>query len=190
MPFNIVSYIDSLQRSLERLQLQERIAFAVWCADALFREVSYYLAAKTDVTQSSAVQEALDYLWKCASGDKPVDTEVRRLERACGEIGWAEEDVVENEQAMNFYAIEAINSLMHALETCRTGSTLSAAKAAESVINKLDRQLSEELFVDSYSEAIWSDARWKGELERQQKMLDFLRDCPGLKPEQKMLFSE
>lgn len=190
MPFNIFSYIDGLQRSLESLRPQGRIAFAVWCADALFREVHDYLVAKTAATQRSAVQEAFDHLWKCASGKKPVDTEVRRLEQACAEIDWGEENVADHEQVINRYAIEAISSLCCALETCRTGSALSAAKAAENVLNKLDLHLSDELFVDSSSKAIWSDPRWKAELERQQKMLDFLRDNPGLKPDQKTLFRE
>jgi len=190
MSFNISSYIDGLQRSLESLRPQGRIAFAVWCADALFRRVRDYLAAKTDATQLSTVQEAFDYLWKCASGDTPLNAEVCRLEQACGRLGWAEEDVADNEQAINFYAIEAISSLCCALDTCRTGSALSAAKAAESVINKLDRQLSEELFVDSYSEPIWLHPMWKAELEAQKKMLDFLQHNPGLKVEQKTLFRE
>jgi hypothetical protein len=190
MPFDISSYIEGLQRTLDRLRPQSRIAFAVWCADALFREVRGYLAAKTDALQRSAVQEAFDYLWGCASGDKPVDAEVRRLEQACAEIDWGEENVTDDEQDINVYAIEAISSLCCALGTCRTGSALSAAKAAENVLNKLDFQLSDELFVDNYSEAIWSDPKWKAELERQQKMLDFLRDNPGLNPEQRTLFRD
>jgi hypothetical protein len=188
MPFNIVSYIDGLRRSLERLRPQGRIAFAVWCADALFREVRDYLAAKTDPTQRLALQEAFDFLWKCASGDKPVDAEVHRLEEACAAIDWGEENVADDEQVINRHAIQAIGSLAWALDTCRTGSALSAARAAECVINKLDLQLSDELFVDSYSEAIWSDPKWKAELKSQQKMLDFLRDSPGLEPDQKTLF--
>jgi hypothetical protein len=149
MQFNISSYMDGLQRSLGRLLPQGRIAFAVWCADALFREVCDYLAAKTDATQRLAVQEALDYLWRCASGDKPVDAEVRRLEEICAAIDWGEENVADNEQVVNRYAIEALSSLCCALDTCRTGSALSAAKAAENVLNKLDFQLSDELFVDN-----------------------------------------
>jgi hypothetical protein len=190
MRFNISSYTESLQRSLDRLRQQGRVAFAVWCADALLREVRDYLAAKIDATEYSAVQEVLEYLWKCASGDKPADNVVRRLEQACTAIDWAAEDIADNEQEINFYAIEAISSLCCALDTCKTGSALSATKAAENVMNKLDRQLSDELFTDSYSEAIWSDPKWKAELERQQKMLDFLQHNPGLKPEQKTLFRE
>src|SRR5262245_5739447 len=190
MPFSISSYIDGLQRSMESLRPQARTAFAVWCADALFWEVRDYLATKIDRTQLSVVQEAFDYLWKWASGETPVDTEVPGLEQACGEVGWAEEDVADNEQVMNFYAIEAITSLCCALETCKTGSALSAAKAAESVLNKLDRQLSEELFVDSYSETIWSDPKWKAELERQARMLAFLGNQPGLTQGQTRMFRD
>jgi hypothetical protein len=190
MLFNIFSYIDGLRRSLDNLRPQGRIAFAVWCADALFQEVREYLAAKTNATQLSTVQEAFECLWKCASGDAPVDTEVRRLEQACGELCWSEESVADNEQTMNFYAIEAVSSLCCAMETCRTNSALSAAKAAENVLNKLDRQLSEELFVNSYSEAIWSDPKWKRELESQEKMLNFLQGRPGLTEGQKHMFRE
>jgi hypothetical protein len=188
MPFNISSYIDGLRRSLEKLPPQARVAFAVWCADALFREVRDYLAGKTSPTQRVEVQEAIDYLWKCASGHKPVDAELRRLEQACAAIDWSEENVANEEQVINVFAIEAIGSLCCALEACRTGSALSAAKAAENVINKLDWELSDELFVDSYSEAIWSDPKWKAELERQQKMLAFLQSQPGLTERQSRMF--
>lgn len=190
MPFNITSYIDGLRGALEKLPPTARVAFAVWCADALVREVRDYLAGKTDGTHRLAVQEAIDYLWKFASGHKPVEAEASRLEQACAAIDWGEESVAAGEEVINVFAIEAIGSLCCALETCRTGSALSAAKAAENVLNKLDWQLSNELFVDSYSEAIWSDPKWKAELESQQKMLDFLGDNPSLKPEQKTLFRE
>lgn len=191
MPFDISSYREGLQRSLERLRPQGRVAFAVWCADALFREVRDYLAAKCTPKEFSAVEEAFEYLWKCASGEEPVETaEASRLEHACAEIDWGEESVAGDEELINFYAIEAISSLCCALETCRTGSALSAAQTAERVLNKLDRQLSNELNADGYSEDIWSHPEWQAELERQQKMLDFLRHNPALKPEQKTLFRE
>jgi hypothetical protein len=190
MPFDIDSYINDLRDALEKLTPQARVGFAVWCADALFREVRDYLAGKTDRTELLAVQEAVEYLWKFAWGKKPVDSEVHRLEQACGAIDWDEEMVTESEDVMNVSAIEALNSLCWALETCRTGSALSAVKAAENILNKLDWQLSCELFVHTYSEAIWSDPRWKAELASQQKMLDFLRDNPSLKTEQKTLFRE
>src|SRR5205085_12701889 len=108
----------------------------------------------------------------------------RRLEQAYAAIDWQEENVADDEQMINRYAIEAMASLCCALDTCRTGSALSAAKAAENVINKLDLQLSDELQVNNYSEEIWSDPKWQAELERQRKMLDFLRDNHGLKFEQ------
>jgi len=188
MQFDIISYIEGIQRSLERLRPQGRIAFAVWCADALVRDVREYLAAKTDPAQLSAVEESLAYLWNCASGHKPTDTVICPLEKACAAVGWAEENVADNEQATNFYAIEAINSLMQALDTCRRGSAVSGAKAAESMINKLDRQLSDELVVDSYTDTIFSHPTMKAELERQQKMLSLLQNTPGLKGEHKTLF--
>jgi hypothetical protein len=188
MPFNIASYIDGLRRSLDKLPPQARVAFAVWCAYELFREVRDYLAGKTDPTQRLAVQEAFDYVWKCASGHKPVDAEINRLEQVCAAIDWGEEKVAGDEELINVFAIEAIGSLCCALETCRTGSALSAAKAAENVLNKLDWQLSNELFVDSYSEAIWSEPKWKAELERHEKMLVFLRNQPGLTEAQSGMF--
>jgi hypothetical protein len=190
MLFNISSYIDGLRGALEKLPPQARVAFAVWCADALCREVRDYLARKTDDTQRLEVQEAIDYLWKCASSHKPADVEVRRLEQDCAAIDWGEENVGAGEEVTNVFAIEAMSALCCALETCRTGSALSAAKTAENVINKLDWQLSNELLTIGYPQAISSHPTWKAELERQQKMLDFLRDNAGLKPDQKMLFRE
>ena len=56
MQFDISLYIEWLRQSLERLPLQGRIAFAVWCAEALYREVRGYLVAKTDFVQLSAVK--------------------------------------------------------------------------------------------------------------------------------------
>ena len=190
MPFNISTYIDGLRRSLDKLPPQARVAFAVWCAYELFREVRDYLAGKTDGTQRLAVQEAFDYLWKCASGHKPVDADISRLEQVCAAIDWGEENVAGDEELINVFAIEAIGSLCCALEACRTGSAQSAAKAAENVLNKLDWQLSNELVVDSYSEAIWSDAKWKAELERQQKMLALLQHQPALTKGQSRMFRE
>jgi len=190
MSFNISSYIEGLRRCLEKLPPQARVAFAVWCANELFREVRDYLARKTEPTQRLAVQEAFDRLWKSASGHEPVNAEISRLEQVCAAIDWGEDNVAGNEELINRFAIEGISSLCCALEACRTGSAQIAAKAAENVLNKLDWQLCNELLVDNYSEAIWSDPKWKAELESQQKMLDFLRDNLGLKPEQKTMFRE
>ena len=51
---------------------------------------------------------------------------------------------------------------------------LSAAKAAENVINTLDRRLSEELRAASYTDEIFSHRAMKAEFGRQQDMLAFL----------------
>ena len=191
MRFNIVSYIEGLRHSLERLPTQARIAFSVWCADALFQSVSDYLEEKGGHNAVSGAQEALDYLWGCASGNMECsEQQIAEFEAVCGQIAWAEEVVRDDEQARNVYAIEAISSLIYALDACRTGSAASAAKAAESAINKLDRQISEELKTASYSEPIFSHPVMRRELQRHAEMLEFLQACGGFSKEQRLLFRQ
>jgi hypothetical protein len=190
MKFHVASYIDGLRRALDALPPQSRTAFAVWCAIALLQEVRKYLAAKSGANADRTVQEAMDYLWSCASGDvEASESDVSRLQRACAEIGWSEADIADDEQATDIYAIEAVSCLMNALDTCRTGSALSAAKSAECMINTLDRQLSED-HGRSSTDAVFSDARMRAELERQERMLTYLQSHRALTKGQKLIFRE
>ncbi len=131
-----------------------------------------------------------DYVWSRALGRKPSDVDVDAIQRACAAVDWPVENVADCEQSLNFYAIEAMSSLCSALDVCRNGSVLSAAQCAEFVLNKLDRQVSNELFVQSYSQAVWSDSKWSAELTRQGKMLELLQSGRGISAEEKSLFRE
>jgi hypothetical protein len=160
----------------------------VWCATALLQEVREYLAAKVGPNADSTVQEAMNYLWSCASGDvEASESDVSRLEQACAKIVWSQEDVAEDQQATDIYAIEAISCLINALDACRTGSALSAAKSAECMLNKLDRQLSED-HGRSSTDAVFSDPRMRAELERQGKMLAYLQNHGALTKGQELIF--
>lgn len=141
MAFDVSEYIEEIQQKLNELPPVSRVGFAVWCADALFQRVCTYLAAKTHSEHFAFIMKAFDCLWVCASGETCQVAEAHRLELACAAIDWGDENVADEEQVINWFAIEAMGGLCCALNTCASGSSWSAAKAAENVLNQLDLQL-------------------------------------------------
>lgn len=188
--FEIFSYVGRLEKGLNAVRPQGRVAFAVWCADPLLCDARAYLAARIGPTRIAVVDEAMEYLWQCAERNDHFLSEPAAggFAGALVDVTWGTDDVSEDEQSGNFYAVESLTSLSYAIETCRTGSAGPAAKAAESVINKLDYEISQELGADSYSDAIFSHPKMKAELEAQKKMVVFLHDFGRLAAGQRRMF--
>lgn len=188
MTFDIDDYMYSLEASLAKLAPPYRMAFAAWCASALLVETCDYLACSIGKRQVQILNEALDYVWECSLIGIPAKkSEVSKLESSCDAITWPDEALENENDRMKFYAIEAISSVIHALDTCRTGSTRSAAMAAQRAINKLDYELAQE-YGKSYTEKIFCDPRMRRELDRQQKMVAYLQKTDCLRPEDKTRF--
>lgn len=188
MRFNVLTYLDGIEQALEQVPRNSRTAFAVWCAEALWRSARSYIASKINPSEYLALSDALKYLWDSAAGVHVAHPSSDQILQNCEEISWSEDDVNEDDQTMNFIAVEAVNAILHALESCASSSSVSAAKCAECVINTLDRQLSDELFVDSNTEVVYTHPTMLAELDRQGKMLEHLRNSLGLSHEQSHLF--
>lgn len=187
MTFDITLYTNSLCNSLDRLTNTGKISFSAWCTDYLFHGVASYIIHKTSADHYAIIHESLEYLWICAMGETPSVARIDHLEKACDNVTWQEEDVADDEQTLNFYALDAFSALTYSFDTCRSNSSTSAAKTAVAVINTLDWTINAELGYDT-TELIFSTPKMQSELERQQMMVEYLRTSSGLKADQHRLF--
>jgi hypothetical protein len=185
------SYIDGLQRALERLPAQARIAFAAWCTDSFFSGgVRDFLAANGGPQKFAAVEDAREYFWDCASGGDVSHEQVNRPREACESLDWSEEQVINYDVITEQCALDALSSLYRGLEVCETGSALGATGCAETVLERLDWLLSGKVPGDAYCDEHFADPTMSAEVERQAKMLALLENQLHLSKAERRLFRE
>lgn len=190
MAFSMIEYLARLKSGLRKLEPRYRAAFAAWCADALPRSYDF-LSRILGTDRAEVLTKCQAYTWAYAlSGVKGSKSEMRRLHEQCENLQWADDDFADAEQMENLVANEVVNGIIGALDTCEAGSIESAAKAAECVIDKLNIEIDDELVGTSAEREVFSDPRMTAELERQKRMLAFLKECPELSHEHKTLFKD
>lgn len=188
MEFDIVKYTNNAEYRLTQISIEGRIAFAAWCAQGLIDESLPFLLKYLQFEDLEAMQEAILMMWRASGGEPiPVDTH-ERVRVQCMSFFWLQVGFSDQEIVQSFSADQALNSVLLALDVCNSGSPSNAALAAECWINVLDRQLTDELQTNSYTEIIFQHPKMTSEIARQQRMLDYLEENGGLRQNEKRLF--
>lgn len=188
MEFDIGKYTSNAEYRLKQVPKEGRIAYAAWCAQGLVDESLPFLSTYLQFDDLEILLEALTVIWRASTGEQIAADIHERVQSKCAYFFWIDVGFSANEIEENFAAIQALDSVMLALDVCKTGSAHNAAMAAECWINVLDRQISYELNTRNYIEVVFQHPRMTSEIARQQKMLDCLEEKGGLGQNEKRLF--
>ena len=188
MTFSILNYQSDLEKILEGLSVPGRVAFAAWCAEYMLSKSFGYLTSKIGNEGTNTLRRALKLLWQIAEGVQELDKSTALLLNECKRIDWNSERIKDEEQLANIFAVDAVTCLLHAIDTCETESPKAAAMSGERIISNLAHQLSGKHGKSALAAAIFLELEFLAELERQKKMIEYLRSQPEISDRMKTVF--
>jgi uncharacterized protein YjaG (DUF416 family) len=162
-------------RSLERLSLELRVAFAASCAERVFSAYDSY-SNRTGRGKPAALRSILNRLWNDLVGDRMTEGEVHATIKACEELHPREEDrpwMPEKD-----YAEDAVAAAAYALRCRENGSAQEAAWAARRAYEAVDSYVmgrdNPDLETVEGETQVLTDPLVQAELARQRRDLDEL----------------
>jgi hypothetical protein len=138
--FRLDPFLRRLRDELSSVQPQHRSTFALYCGERL---LPFYLsfAKITGSSDADVLRGALDRLSSELATGSPSEAAVDELLDIVRKVDLGEESCCEEWDA----AVDAVGTVFLALDSWRSGSSASAAKAGGNVVNRVYQPLMDEM---------------------------------------------
>jgi hypothetical protein len=178
MAFSLRSYLTNLEGQLDTLSSAKRLVFSLWCVQPLLDEFGNALSKVIGTHDLEILRTAIDAIWDSIvlkpGPPKHAITEGAQLAQS---IDWPdEEESPLEEEFLDYGAMQLVQCLQCIFNVWETGSSESAAEAANQLIDRIDYELN---MIDDISDTE-SDPRFQREINNQQLMLVHLQTTDEL----------
>jgi hypothetical protein len=173
--FEISAYRDNLSGQLSVYLPSRRLAFGAWATERLKSQFYGHLSREIGDKWVESLSSGLDSVWKAIVGKEKIDPILIGLARATCVSCKLDIDscVTEEDRFMTYGAEELLGAFLDLFECAETSSPVAAAQCGLHVINCIDYRLS---MIDGILDPFKHDLM-KTELDRQQHMAVYLKDC-------------
>lgn len=170
--FSMLTYLEELAARLDTLPKAAKLLFASWAAERVLSQGRKALEERVGGETTDWLEATLAQLKASATSQQLLDEKALKYWRdTSANLDWADTGDDRESTHADFLAAETVEAIMRALEVGLTGSSDSAAHAAERVLNCVDFELQMLRDVTEPSE----HPLFQEELRLQSEKLDQLR---------------